>query len=115
MFALKLYLETTRMIIAVVNQKGGTGKTTVATHWCGIENSHSVPTELPQSTSFNTLNIKIHLTTKVACFNVCFKTLFGDDADDHRGGQSERWHRQNDGCDQSGDPLRRQRHGRALD
>jgi len=48
MFALKLYFETMRMIITVVNQKGGTGKTTVATHWCGIESSHSVPRELPQ-------------------------------------------------------------------
>jgi chromosome partitioning protein len=32
MFALKLYWETTWMIFAVVNQKGGTGKTTVATN-----------------------------------------------------------------------------------
>jgi MinD-like ATPase involved in chromosome partitioning or flagellar assembly len=32
MFALKLYWEMTWMIFAVVNQKGGTGKTTVATN-----------------------------------------------------------------------------------
>jgi hypothetical protein len=35
MFALKLYWKTTRMIFAVVNRKGGTGKTTVATN-CGV-------------------------------------------------------------------------------
>jgi hypothetical protein len=35
MFALKLYWEAMRMILAVVNRKGGTGKTTVATN-CGL-------------------------------------------------------------------------------
>jgi Mrp family chromosome partitioning ATPase len=33
MLALKLYWEMTRMILAVVNRKGGTGKTTVATNY----------------------------------------------------------------------------------
>jgi hypothetical protein len=35
MFALNLYWDMTRMILAVVNRKGSTGKTTVATN-CGV-------------------------------------------------------------------------------
>ena len=56
------------MIIAVVNQKGGTGKTTVATHWCGIENSHSVPRELPQPYVFQHAQYKNSLDNKVCLF-----------------------------------------------
>jgi hypothetical protein len=68
MFALKLYWETTRMIIAVINQKGGTGKTTVATNSCGIDNSHPVPRVQPQPYVFQHARYKNSLDKEVYLF-----------------------------------------------